>query len=86
MTEGRPAIWWSTHIERAFLTRGSSSSRFFGLRGLEFHVMFVVSAPGTSLTTMFGSFFSTSTVLNGTWSTQSRFPFCRSSTMESEFV
>ena len=33
----------STHIDSAFLTCGSSSSRFFGLRGFEFQVMFVNS-------------------------------------------
>src|SRR3954463_13191254 len=33
----------STHIESAFLTCGFSSSRFFGLRGVEFQVMFVDS-------------------------------------------
>ena len=48
----------STHIESAFFTCGSRSSRFFGLRGFEFQVMFVVSAPGTLFTTMLSSSFS----------------------------
>ena len=74
------------HIESAFFTCGSSSSRFSGLRGFEFQVMFVVSAPGTSLTTMLSSALRTSTALNGTWSTQSSSPAWRSAIIESEFV
>ena len=46
----------STHMESAFFTCGSRSSRFFGLRGFEFQVMLVVSAPGTLFTTMSSSF------------------------------
>ncbi len=76
----------STHIESAFFTSGSRSSRFFGLRGFEFHVMLVVSAPGTLLTTMLSSFSRTFTALNGTWSTQSRFPCWSSAIIESAFV
>ena len=76
----------STHMESAFFTCGSSSSRFFGLRGFEFQVMFVVSAPGTSLTTRLSSSLRTSIALNGTWSTQSRLPCWSSEIIESEFV
>ena len=65
-------IWSrSTHIESAFFTAGSSSSRFFLFAGFEFHVMFVVSAPGIVVTTTFPAFFTAFTAWNGTWSTQS---------------
>ena len=76
----------STHIERAFFTSGSRSSRFSSLYGFEFHVMFVVSAPGICWTTMFESFLRTSTALNGTWSTQSTWPDFMSAIIESAFV
>ena len=76
----------STHMESAFFTCGSRSSRFWGLRGFEFQVMFVVSAPGTLLTTMLSSSSSTWTALNGTWSTQSRLPWRSSEIIESALV
>ena len=80
-------IWSrSTHIESAFFTAGSRSSRFFGLAGFEFQVMLVVSDPGIVVTTAFGSFFTALTALNGTWSAQSRLPDFKSAITASEFV
>ena len=75
-----------THIESARFTRGSSSSRFFSLRGFEFQVMFVVSDPGVFWSATPGSFETTLIALNGTWSTQSRLPCLRSAIIESAFV
>ena len=75
-----------THIESAFFTRGSSSSRFLSLRWFEFHVMFVISPPGHSLTFTPLLFLTALTAPKGTWSIQSRFPCLRSAIIESELV
>ena len=76
----------STHSDSACLTFGSSSSRFLVLYGFEFHVMFVVSAPGTMFSFRFACFLTSLIASNGTWSTHCSVPCSRSAIIASAFV